>query len=318
VNGRLFSTASESPASRASAWNRAVTPYFGHLSARCEDTDSFDARLCRYEVGPMRIFTISAPAHQIVRPSASLHDHGSDYYKLILQLSGISEIEQRGKFFRLHAGDWSLYDPQVPYSIANLSRFEQLVIQIPRQQLKGYAVPNLHTSEAREPELRGLFTLLSSFLGALSQQLPSLPSTVGIPLSETILGLLASTLAAQKEAQGEHVTLPTVLRARVKQYIQGRLADADLSLDQIAQELHCSKRYLHRIFEEEGITIDRYIWQSRLERCKEALDHARADKPAISMIAFSWGFNSSAHFCRIFKHRYGMTPREFLQHRNLS
>lgn len=318
MNGRFFSTVSESPASRANAWSRVVTQYFGGLDASCDDTGDFDARLGQYEVGPMRVFRISAPAHRIERPVSSLHDHGSDYYKLVLQLSGVSEIEQRNKTFRLHTGDWSLYDPKVPYSISNLSRFEQLAIQIPRQQIKGFMVPDLHTSEAREFELRGLFMLLSSFLTSLSENLPSLPGTVRIPLSETILGLLVSTLAAQHDAQGEHVTLPVILRTRVKQYIQGRLADADLSLDQIAQELRCSKRYLHRIFEEEGITIDRYIWQSRLERCKEALNDARSAKPAISEIAFNWGFNSSAHFCRSFKQRYGMTPREFLQRRTLS
>lgn len=150
---------------------------------------------------------------------------------------------------------------------------------------------------------------------SLSEQLPSLPGTTGAALSETILGLIVSTLTAQRDAQGAHVALPAVLRMRVKQYIRGHLADADLSIDRIARELRCSKRYLHRIFEEEGVTIDRYIWSSRLERCKDALDNARAAKPAISEIAFSWGFSSSAHFCRSFKQRYGMTPREFVRRR---
>jgi AraC-like DNA-binding protein len=318
VNGRFFTTAGESPASRGRAWGRVVTQYFGGLDARCDDADAFDAQLGQYEIGPMRVFTIAAPAHQIVRPLAALHDHGSDYFKLILQLSGTSEIEQRDRVFRLHAGDWSLYDPKVPYSISNLTRVRQLAIQIPRRQLAGFAVPDLHTSEAREFELKGLFSLLSSFLVSLSEQLPSLPGATGNALSETILGLIVSTLTAQKDAQGAPVTLPAVLRVRVKQYIHGHLADADLSLDQIAAALRCSKRYLHRIFEDEGVTIDRYIWLSRLERCKEALDNARGAKPAISDIAFSWGFSSSAHFCRSFKSRYGMTPREFVRQRTAS
>ncbi|PNX14404.1 AraC family transcriptional regulator [Burkholderia sp. 129] len=315
VNGRFFTTAGESPAFRGRAWGRVVTQYFGGLDACCDGDDAFDAQLSQYEIGPMRVFTIAAPAHRIVRPVAALHDHGSDFFKLILQLSGVSEIEQRGKTFRLHSGDWSLYDPRVPYSIANLTHVEQLAIQIPRKQLGGFAVPDLHTSDVREFELKGLFSLLSSFLVSLSEQLPSLPGTTGTALSEPILGLIVSTLTAQRDAQGEHVALPAVLRMRVKQYIHGHLADADLSIDRIARELRCSKRYLHRIFEEEGVTIDRYIWSSRLERCKDALDNARAAKPAISEIAFSWGFSSSAHFCRSFKQRYGMTPREFVRRR---
>ncbi|KVE35171.1 helix-turn-helix domain-containing protein [Burkholderia sp. TSV86] len=314
VNGRFFTTSGEVPASRGPAWGRVVTHYFGGLDACCDD-DVFDAQLRQYEVGSMRVFRISAPAHRIVRPAGALHDHGSDYFKLLLQLSGASEIEQHGKLVRLCEGDWSLYDPRMPYCLSNLTHVEQLVIQIPRKQLSGVAPTGLHTSNVHEFELKGLFSLLSSFLVSLSEQLPALPGTTGIALSETILGLLVSALAAQRDAHGAHVTLPAVLRMRVKQYIHGHLADADLSIERIARELRCSKRYLHRIFEEEGVTIDRYIWSSRLERCREMLAATRTAKPAILEIALSWGFSSGAHFCRSFKQRYGMTPREFVRQR---
>jgi AraC family transcriptional activator of tynA and feaB len=32
---------------------------------------------------------------------------------------------------------------------------------------------------------------------------------------------------------------------------------------------------------------------------------------SIATIAFSHGFKSQAHFSRVFRERYGMTPREF-------
>ncbi|MEP7101777.1 MAG: helix-turn-helix domain-containing protein, partial [Burkholderiales bacterium] len=34
-------------------------------------------------------------------------------------------------------------------------------------------------------------------------------------------------------------------------------------------------------------------------------------------IAFAWGFNSSAHFCRLFKAHFGVSPRDF-QRRELA
>ena len=65
------------------------------------------------------------------------------------------------------------------------------------------------------------------------------------------------------------------------------------------------------MFEDEDQTLDRFIWQMRLERCSEALRNAAGRRISVSEIAFAWGFNSSAHFCRAFKAQYEMSPREF-------
>ncbi|MCY1312770.1 Transcriptional activator FeaR [compost metagenome] len=65
------------------------------------------------------------------------------------------------------------------------------------------------------------------------------------------------------------------------------------------------------MFEDEDQTLDRFIWQMRLERCSEALRQVAGGRASVSEIAFAWGFNSSAHFCRVFKAQYGVSPREF-------
>jgi len=52
----------------------------------------------------------------------------------------------------------------------------------------------------------------------------------------------------------------------------------------------------------------------RLERCRrDLLDPAHAARH-ISDIAFAWGFNDLAHFSRIFKQRFGASPREWREH----
>ena len=40
-------------------------------------------------------------------------------------------------------------------------------------------------------------------------------------------------------------------------------------------------------------------------------DRPGATHRSVSEIAFAWGFNSSAHFCRLFKSHYGVSPSEF-------
>ncbi|MBT9510965.1 MAG: helix-turn-helix domain-containing protein [Acidovorax sp.] len=293
-------------------WQSASDHYFGPLQAQAMGDEPFDARMKAWDAGALRMLTIDAPAHRILRDRAA-SDPRHDSFKLLLQLKGVSEIRQRDANFSLQPGDWSLYDPRVPYTITSQESIRQLVVQIPRGKLGHLPLGSLHTCEADAPELRALHQVLSSFLGALAAQLSTLPDTVGEPLSETTLGLLAQALQAQRGDAPERMPLPEAMRARVRQYIQTHLDDADLTVERIAQEMRCSKRYLHTLFQGEAHTLDRQIWLSRLERCKQALVGANTSKVSISALAYRWGFNSNAHFCRLFKQEFGCTPSEFLK-----
>ncbi|TGR77322.1 AraC family transcriptional regulator, partial [Mesorhizobium sp. M2D.F.Ca.ET.223.01.1.1] len=78
----------------------------------------------------------------------------------------------------------------------------------------------------------------------------------------------------------------------------------------ISRYMGCSRRYLHRAFEGEGMTLERFVWDRRLERSKEELLSPARASASISEIAFACGFNSSAHFSRAFKSKYDLAPRQ--------
>lgn len=306
-----YSTLNEPPSERTACWGRISSSYFGDLGVDIKDDCPLDAELSAYEVGSLRMVRIDATPHGVRRDSARTELPTDDLYKLVLQLKGHAEIRQNERAVHLRPGDWSLYDPRVPYSFTNLDRTALLVVLIPRRQLKGFKPPNLHTSEAHAVSALGMSTMFGSFLKSMSEQLPTLPNGVGQPLSETVLGLLTSTMAVYQESGAEQAPLPSVLRVRVKQYVQTHLAEPDLSIERIAREMRCSKRYLHRVFEDEDCSLDRYIWQARLDRCHAALCASGAMRKSIAEIAFACGFNSSAHFCRMFKNRFGLSPSNF-------
>jgi AraC-like DNA-binding protein len=293
-------------------WQDATDHYFGPLQAQSFCDGPFDARLTACETGFLRLLTIDAPAHRVMRERpANEPRHNS--YKLLLQLEGVSEIRQRDASFTLRPGDWSLYDPRVPYAIASHETMRQMVVQIPREKLGHLFVGSLHTCEAHTSELVAMHQVFSSFLRALAAQLKTLPDAAGTSLSETILGLLAQTLQSQRGEALERTPLPEALRARVRQYIHAHLDDAELTVERIAQEMRCSKRYLHALFQGEAQTLDRHIWLLRLERCRQALGAADTSAVSISALAYRWGFSSHAHFCRLFKQEYGCTPGAFLK-----
>ena len=295
-------------------WQEATDHYFGPLEAHAFCDGPFDARLTACNVGSLRLLTIEAPAHRVERHRPS-GDPRHDSLKLLLQVRGASEIRQRDASIHLRPGDWSLYDPQIPYAITSNQAIRQLAVQIPREKL-GHLLPGcLRASEADPTEVAALRQLLSSFLSALAVQLPALPEAVGAPLSETTLALLSQALLAQRGESPERAQLHQVVRMRVRQFIHDHLADADLTVERIAREMRCSKRYLHAVFHGEPHTLDRQIWRSRLERCRQALESADASTVSISSLAYRWGFNSNSHFCRLFKREFNATPSEFLNRR---
>ncbi|MBT9487917.1 MAG: helix-turn-helix domain-containing protein [Rubrivivax sp.] len=293
---------------RPQAWSDINTRYFGRLRVSSLDDGPLDASLDAFDVGSLRMYRIDAPAHHVARDSACGELPTDEFYKLVLQVSGRGIVEQQQRRVVLQPGHWILYDPRAPYSITNADRCTLLVTQVPRALLAGLRLPGPHAGEMGSDNVAGLHGVFGSYLRALSEQLPGLPDGVGQAVSESVMGLLGSTLAETLRRIGEPVPLPAMLKLRVNQYVQTHLSDPDLSIQRIADALRCSKRYIHRVFENDAVSLERQIWNQRLERCHSALVHEANVHRSAAEIGFVWGFRSSAHFSRLFKQHYGFTP----------
>jgi AraC-like DNA-binding protein len=62
---------------------------------------------------------------------------------------------------------------------------------------------------------------------------------------------------------------------------------------------------------EENWSLERYLNERRLERCRSALEDAAQSHRSIGEIAFKWGFSDLSHFGRRFKARYGLSPSDY-------
>jgi AraC-like DNA-binding protein len=299
---------------RAEAWSSITTRYFGRLRVSSLDDGPLDASLDTFDVGELRMYRIDAPAHRVARDASCGELPSDEFYKLVLQVSGRGIVEQEQRRVVLQPGHWLLYDPRAPYAITNPERCTLLVTQVPRALLAGLRLPGPHAGETGHGNVAGLHGVFGSYLRALSEQLPGLPDGVGQVVSESVMGLLGSTLAEALRRNGEPVPLPTVLKLRVRQYVQTHLSDSDLSIQRIADTMRCSTRYLHRVFEDDDASLERHIWTSRLERAHAALVHEANTNRSAAEIAFACGFKSSAHFCRLFKEHYGITPGTCQRH----
>jgi len=134
-----------------------------------------DASLDAYDVGTLRMFSITAPAHHVARDTTCGELPTDDFYKLVLQVSGRGIVKQQQRRVELSPGQWILYDPRAPYAITNSERCTLLVTQVLRSLLSGLKLSGPLAGQTGHDNVAGLHGVFGTYLRALSEQLPSLP-----------------------------------------------------------------------------------------------------------------------------------------------
>jgi AraC-like DNA-binding protein len=79
----------------------------------------------------------------------------------------------------------------------------------------------------------------------------------------------------------------------------------------LSKALHKDYSYLSSLFSEvEGITIEKYVINQKIEKVKELIIY---DELSLSEIAYKLGYSSVAHLSNQFKKVTGLTPSHFKQ-----
>jgi acetamidase/formamidase/AraC-like DNA-binding protein len=128
-------------------------------------------------------------------------------------------------------------------------------------------------------------------------------------LADLLLAFTQQLAAPLVEASG--TATRTAMMNRICQMIERNLADPGLTPARAAQTAGISERYVQKLFEGIGDNFTHYVRERRLQRaCADLASPAEAHH-TISAIAYRYGFADSAHFSRTFRHRFGLSPREF-------
>lgn len=95
----------------------------------------------------------------------------------------------------------------------------------------------------------------------------------------------------------------------VVEYIQYHIHDPALSVDDIADHIALSAKYVRQLFlDHYGYSMSQYILNRRIEMVKEMLLHSDLSVADISQQA---GFQTKSHFFTAFKKSTGMTPAQY-------
>ncbi|MCB1661737.1 MAG: helix-turn-helix domain-containing protein [Pseudomonadales bacterium] len=246
-------------------------------------------------------------------------DHADDYL-LYLPISACVDVEQSGRCARISPGDFAFIHTGKPFSAKVISDtgsvgrlYENITVRIPASLLREKA-PKLDNNCNRVFTLNpGASRIMATSVISVFSETAALRDgqleKMGRILIE-IIGL--ATAEALGLANNDSMTLNLRNRSyeKVINFIEAHLSDSKLSTLHIADSCGISLRYLHLLFETRGVTVASLIREMRLQKCRTALCSAGDAYQSISEIAFAWGFNDTSHFSRLYKKRFGCTPRE--------
>ncbi|MFD3656745.1 helix-turn-helix domain-containing protein [Streptomyces sp. NPDC058620] len=272
----------------------------------------FDGRIATHRVGFLRVSTVDADAHRTSRTSTHIKRSSEDFVVLGVQMSGTATLAQDGRQASAGPGDLMVYDTTRPYVLDYPERFSTRVVQMPRRAL-GLPDEDLRRiTGTAVGTTKGCGAVLMPFLATLVASADSYSPAAAGGLASTVVDLFGTLVAEQAEnapVRPENSRGHLVLR--IRDHIDRNLGDPALSPESIAKAHHISVRYLHRLFEDEGITVGRLMQRRRLEECARELSRGGRVAPTVSSVAQRWGFVNPAHFSRVFRTVYGISPREW-------
>ncbi|MBS0249960.1 MAG: helix-turn-helix domain-containing protein [Proteobacteria bacterium] len=295
---------------RIRSWQDAVSETIFPVEASYRQPDSFNAILRNWDLGTATLTWMKSDEIRYIRGTQHVQSDNED--NIIVSFSSDSEIffAQDGIELTCPKKQFFIEKGRTPSDFIQTRPNEVWCLKIPLASVKRHI-------RSLDPYFGRVFDGDTGVGGLLFDMIRHVPLRFGSSqqisaegVGNTFIELVILALQSDKNAANSSQT--SVQRAhlgRVERFVKQNIGNPSLSLDMIAGACNISVRYLHTLFQGSGLSVAQWIRDTRLEACRAQLAEGHR-KESISEIAYRWGFSDQAQFCRHFKARYGMTPRE--------
>jgi AraC-like DNA-binding protein len=261
-----------------------------------------------HHLGDIRLLELSGNPFGAVRGRAEISGDSDTYLGILYQRSGSTLCRIGEDRVIVGPGEISVWHSGHPIAFEMPEKFDKLCMIVPIARFES-VLYNAETYEGlRLRADSNLATLLGSYLSTLTNSVVTRNDNTPFDAIDVTLEFLGAAFRAQRRSST--IAPRDQLFARISGYIEARLEDATLSPKKIAEDNGISVRYLYTLFSEQGMTVSGWVRRRRLLHCRAELDGA-ATEASITEIAYRWGLNDSAHFSRLFKASFGMSPTQY-------
>lgn len=308
---RICTTTQQPKSHQFSYWREVLCEEFTALNPVPEPADGFDSKVVVKGLLDVRVADVTSKAQTVHRGRQEISRVPDEFFFANLQLAGECLVRQDGRESIIKAGDFYVVDTTREYDLV-FTDWQILCIRLPRSLL----VPLLKTphqaTAVRVCPVGGMGAITASFMRSLLDAPEELSLECQQALTSSLSNLLAVTLGASMDGtERSRDSVRSEMKNAIINYVKDRVADPGLCVESAAAHFRISPRYLYKLLESNGASFGRMVIDSRLDRCAAELTSAAGVKASISKVAYRWGFNNSAHFCRVFRDRFGMSASEY-------
>jgi AraC family transcriptional regulator, positive regulator of tynA and feaB len=271
---------------------------------------TFEGSVTRRRFGGLALVDCAAAPFLGDRSVAVMGDHPEEIIGFQFVRKGVELVRESRREIALTAGDVVLWDGLQPTEVEVVEPFVKRTLIFPRERVLAVC-PRLADLKALPPmdPRSGSAALLVRYVNALAAELPHLDQAASGAAADAALELLRA--AVEPAVPTSRDARRAALRAEVRRYVRAHLPDPALDPEAIARAHALSVRALHALFEDTGDSVAGLVRRERLARCYE--DLALSSGGSVTEIAFRWGFRDAAHFSRVFKREFDVTPSEVRQ-----
>jgi len=269
----------------------------------------FNARLRAFELDRLCFSETTGTPHT----STFSPDSQRDVFVAIIPFEGTVVIQQDRREARLQPGDFGFCSLGWSYTIGASTEFQRISISIPGKELRDIFPACNYITATTISLKKGAGILFHDMVHSVYQRIEEIEhyKPAAIAAADALVSLLRGTLHELPQVQDSGPSrLEFYHKERIRGYVKANLR-TNLSVDSIAQAVELSPRYVHSLFSKEPMSLMKWVWAERLDRCRHDLGLASLSGRSVSEVAYTWGFNDPAHFSRTFRSRFGTSPTKY-------
>ncbi|UFQ99895.1 helix-turn-helix domain-containing protein [Streptomyces sp. Go40/10] len=322
---KAFSTQDVFVSDRFARWREHVLRTYVPAEVDSDHAANFAASQRILDLGGVQLWTMEHSPMTLRRTQKLIQQSDPEFYHLSLNLRGTMGLTSSDHEAEYEPYDLVLHDTSRPHLIRAITSHDEETILgtglfIPRKllPLPENAIDSLRVRRLSGRE--GIGALLAQFLTQVNRDSGSYRPDDGPRLGTVAVDLLSALFAHALEADRSlpPETHRQTLVLRIRAFVQGRLHDPQLTPPAIAAAHHISTSYLHRLFQEHGLTVSGWIRRQRLEHARRDLADPALHRTPIHLIASRWGYPQAADFSRAFRNAYGIPPKDYRRHGSAS
>jgi AraC-like DNA-binding protein len=294
-------------------WREWAASTIAPIEVTVFDQDAFAARWVSHGIGQLRMLQLHAPAQRVTHTGAEgSSGRAAPSIQLVYARRGALKTLMGGKRFTVEPGQFVLLDNTRFYQMEMDTEHEAIDLMMPQGWLEKY-LPDPDALLARPIDARQgwgapLGALLETMLTGLDDA--PLPRPLIAEQVGHLLGL-ATGFHEPGESSRQGSRHRGQLTRQILRRIESDYADPELSPEAVAGEVGISKRYLQTLLAGSGTSFVQELNVTRLDRASDMLGDPRAAGLSVAEIAFRNGFLDAGYFTRLFRKRFGITPREW-------